>query len=102
MILKTRHYNKIGHEINESLTNYPSSDREVYCKRLHTVKEPETQDCVGCPYFGGLMQGYGHECVWEDDVPTTFDDEQVVDWADRNKEFLRVSRLIDKGVLKKG
>ena len=102
MILQTRHYNKIGHEINESLTEYPSNDREVYCKKLHTVKEPEEADCMGCPYFGGLMQGYGHECVWDDDVPTTFDTEQVVDWEDRNKEFLRVSKLIDKGVLKKG
>lgn len=106
MMLLVRHYNLIGHEINESLNEHPASDREVYCKRFHTIKEPDIDDCVNCPYYGGVMGGYGHECVWEDewDLPY-YDDMEIskaVKWEDRQKELLRVSNLIDKGVLKKG
>ena len=33
-----RHINLIGHEINQSIEDgYPESDREIYCKRLHTI-----------------------------------------------------------------
>ena len=100
--MEVRHYNKIGHEINISLSGYPSSDREVYCKKLHKVTEPLEKDCYNCPYFGGVMQGYGHECVWDDDVESTFDYEKLVKHDDRNKELARVSRLIEKGILKRG
>ena len=96
------HYNKIGHEINISLSGYPSSDREVYCKRLHKVTEPMENDCVNCPYFSGLMQGYGHECVWEDYVESSFDFETAIKHDNRNKEFLRVDRLIKQGILQRG
>ena len=64
-----RHINLIGHEINQSIEDgYPESDREIYCKRLHTIKEPDEKDCMNCPYFGGLGQGTAHECVWEEPV----------------------------------
>lgn len=103
MIAEVRHYNKIGNEINISLNSDKlSSDREVYCKKLHTIKEPDISDCTNCPYFGGLMQGYGHECVWNDEVVDEYDAEKVIQWKDRNKEFLRVSKLIDEGILTKG
>lgn len=101
MIQLTVHYNKIGHEINESLAYYPNADREVYCKKLHKVCVPMAVDCDNCQYCNGYMQGYGHECVWEDQVPNG-QTEQVVNWEDRNKEMMRVSQLIDEGVLKKG
>ena len=42
-----RHINFIGHEINQSIEDgYPESDREVYCKKLHTIKEPDEADCM--------------------------------------------------------
>lgn len=77
------------------------SDLEVFCKKLHKVTAPDIQDCENCPYFSGAMQGYGHECTWEDIVPATTV-EWVVEHADRHKELMRVSRQIDKGRLKRG
>lgn len=97
------HYNLIQSHINTVLQDEsPKTYREVYCKKLHKVWEPDAIECETCPYFGGLMGGYGHECVWEDVVAFYDDDEKVVRYEDRNAEMLRVSQLIDNGVLKKG
>lgn len=99
------HLNQIGHEINESLTNdYPSSDREIFCKRLHKITEPMQKDCSTCPYFAGLMMGYGHECKWEDVVDEGDEGqfvEKLVPHQDVKKELYRVSKLIDQGIIKK-
>ena len=96
------HYNFIGRHINDSLQdNRSQSDREVFCKKLHTVLEPEVKDCQGCPYFGGLMGGYGHECVWYDVYPSNLNS-IMVEHKDRYKELKRVSDLIAAGELKKG
>lgn len=94
------HYNKIGHEINESLENYGTTDREIYCRKLHKITEPKRKDCESCPYFNGLMQGHGHECVWEDGYYVG-EEEKVIEHKDRNAEFLRASQLIDEGYLKR-
>lgn len=93
------HHNFIGHEINESLQYFAEDvfDREIYCRKLHQVKEPSEKDCMGCPYFAGLEQGYGHECAWEDVV----EDECVIKHEERYKEYERVDRLIKLGVLDK-
>ena len=101
MIQPTVHYNMIGHEINESMAFYPNADREVFCKKLHKVCVPQRDDCMACEYFNGVMQGYGHECVWDDQVRVG-ETEQTIPWEDRNKEMMRVSKLIDEGYLKKG
>lgn len=105
--MMVRHYNYIGHDINLSLDDYPASDREVYCKKLHKIYEPLWEDCKNCPHFGGWMQGQGHECVWDDVAPYKTNNPQaildyVVEHKDRHKEFMRVSKLIDEGVLQKG
>lgn len=99
------HRNWIEEEINESYNNHPDtsngySGRMVYCKRRHAVIEPMEEDCNGCPHFAGFMQGYGHECAWEDTM--TEGDSKDINWVDRNKELLRVSQLIDDGFIKKG
>lgn len=100
------HLNQIGHEINESLNHdYPSSDREIFCKKLHKITEPLQKDCSTCPYFAGLMMGHGHECKWEDVVDEDYNEEQfvekVVPHQDVKKELYRVSKLIDQGIIKK-
>lgn len=76
-------------------------DLEVFCKRRHDIRAPLVDDCKDCPYFAGVMQGYGHECTWEDIVPAEVE-EVIVEHSDRQKEFMRVSKLIDQGYLKKG
>lgn len=98
-----RHINLIGHEINQSIQDgYPATDREVYCKHLHTIKEPDERDCMNCPYFGGLAQGHGHECVWEEPVDISSELERVIPHEGRHQEMLRVSEMIDMGVVDKG
>ena len=97
------HLNLIGHDINESLSrNLPVSDREVFCKKLHKVTEPMEQDCITCNHFAGLMMGHGHACVWEDLYPSDAPDEIVVQHDQRSKELLRVSKLIEQGIIQKG
>lgn len=97
---KVRHHNLIGHEIGISFSfGYPDSDREVFCKRLHKITaEP---DCSGCPYLLSFEMGHGYECVW-DDIPDGEFQERVIKHEDRQKEFERVSKLIEEGVLQKG
>ena len=98
-----RHINLLGHEINESLQEgYPDSDREIYCKYLHTIKEPDEEDCVHCPYFGGLGQGQAHECVWEEPVDISSELERIIPHEARYKEMERVSEMIKMGVVDKG
>lgn len=91
------HHNLIGHEINESLQLFADDvlDREVYCKKLHVIKEPKIDDCKECPYYEGLEQGHGHECVWEDVTEL----HHVVQHEDRYKEYERVDKLMKKGFL---
>lgn len=104
------HKNWIEEEINESYENHPDVDGEeyegrmIYCKKLHKLAEPLVTDCDNCPFFAGFMQGHGHECAWEDVLDDHYvtGDEMNIPWEAREKEFLRVSRLIDKGVLLKG
>ena len=94
-----KHHNLIGHEINESLQYLADNplDREIYCRRLHTVKEPLEADCANCPCFAGLEQGHGHECAWED-IGTQ---DLIIQHEDRYREFERVDKLIKSGVLSK-
>lgn len=97
------HVNLIGHEINESLKNkLPQSDREIYCKKLHKITEPDDHDCRNCKYFAGTAMGHGIECKWKDVVDDPHIDEVIVPHKNRRTELVRVSKLIDRGILKKG
>ena len=95
------HINKIEDDINY-IIDMPKSNREIYCKRLHTITEPQRKDCVNCPYFNGLAGGFGIECMWED---VSYPDEPIdviVPHSERFDEMMRVSKMIDFGVLTKG
>lgn len=93
------HYNKIGHEINESVINYPDSDRTVYCRQQHSILPPELDRCMKCPLFYDSMGAYGVACKWDDNTPRRT---VLVKHEDRQKELLRVSKLMDEGILPKG
>ena len=45
--------------------------------------------------------GYGHDCYWKDVSPVE-DEEMVIAHDDIQKEFMRVSQLIDAGYVQKG
>lgn len=92
------HYNKIGHEINESVINYPNSDRTVYCRLRHSILPPELRRCMNCPLFFDSMGAYGVACKWDDVIPQS---NVLVKHEDRQKELLRVSQLINAGILPK-
>lgn len=94
------HQNAIGHEINESLEKYGEKDRQIYCRKLHKITEPNEEDCRNCPCMAGWMQGRGHECAWED-VSDTFEEVKYIPHEDAQKELFRVSQLIDAGVIRK-
>ena len=96
------HKNFIGHEINESVEHgYPSSDREIFCKRLHKIIEPDSDTCNECPYLAGWMMGHGIECKWEDVIDVNLD-EKFIPHNKVQEELIRVSKLIDEGILEKG
>lgn len=103
------HRNWIEDEINISLEKHPDTPngyigRSVFCKKFHKITEPLAEDCNDCPYFAGLMQGWGHECAWEDVMDDKYIDGDTLDipWESRHSELRRVSRLIDKGIIRKG
>lgn len=102
MIQTISHLNYISGNINDvAQSNSPTMSEEVYCKKLHKICVPEMDDCANCAYFGGFMQGYGHECIWEDVIPAEYDEWQVAP-DEVQKELLRVSKLIDRGLIQKG
>ena len=92
------HYNKIGHEINDSINEYPNSDRTVYCRLQHAILPPELRRCMNCPLFHDSLGSFGVACKWNDTVPQR---SVMVKHSDRYQELLRVSKLIDKGILQK-
>ena len=67
-------------------------DRGVYCRMQHKVIKK--LDKCPCPLMSGAAQGHGIECAWDDvfmnDSGGKFDPKA---------EFLRVSHLIDIGIL---
>ena len=70
----------------------------VYCKKKHKVVKLSiiTPQCFECPYFYGCLQGEGVECGWEDVIADPF-----VAVINPQEEFLRVSQLIDKKIIRK-
>ena len=93
------HRNWIGHEKNESLMYHEDDvfDRETYCRKLHLITEPLVSECRKCQCYEGVMQGKGHECVWEDVTEEQYD----VPHKDRYQEYERVDKLIKMGMLKR-
>ena len=73
---------------------------EVYCRKLHTIKNIKELPCKDCPCFFGYLFGKGVQCYWEDYSPVE-ELERIIPYEDRNKEMLRVAELIDKKIIPK-
>lgn len=79
--------------------NRPDDKGRVYCKKLNKIRTMDAQFwdvCTTCPMFSGTVQGEGVECTWDEPA-----DYYSVKVFDPKEELLRVSKLIDQGVLKK-
>lgn len=83
-----------------SIKDDTATGMEVYCRKTNSVKVPSYDECMSCPYFHGVGSGTMIECEWVDEPPLMGDIRRV-DWVDRNREKLRVSKLIDDKVIKK-
>lgn len=75
---------------------------EIFCKRDHKVKSVNLEDCEGCPYFVTAGQMDAITCQWEDTLAAGDYATKVIQRSDAQDELLRVSSMIDAGVLKKG
>lgn len=79
--------------------NFLNKDNKVFCKRLNKILSLDNLKCEDCEYFYGSLQGQGVECFWEDFNETPA---PIVSVFNPQKEMLRVSKLIDKNIIKKG
>lgn len=80
--------------------NYPDEKGKVFCRRFHKIRKMDLDgkfwnECVNCKMLAGSVQGEGVECLWNDEG------DYVYRCYDPKEELLRVSKLIDKKVLKK-
>lgn len=75
--------------------------KEIYCRRQHKLCVPTMKDCLSCPYYHGMGGGDMLECEWEDEPSGFGHPIRRIYWQDRNQELMRVSKLIDDGVIKK-
>lgn len=78
--------------------NYPDNNNKIYCRRLNRVITLDAEGkywetCNACPLFEGDYQGQGVECMWDDTENSSGY------CSDPVKEQLRVSKLIDDGVV---
>lgn len=79
--------------------NKPDNKGRVYCRKLNKIIAMNSQFwdvCTICPMFSGTIQGEGVECTWDESA-----DYLIVEVFDPKEELLKVSKLIDQGVLKK-
>lgn len=75
---------------------------EIFCKREHKMKSVNLETCEKCPYFITAGQMDAIVCQWEDTLAAGDYTTKVIHRMDAQDELLRVSQLIDAGVLKKG
>jgi hypothetical protein len=87
------HVNDVVHQ------NYYDNTNKIFCKRLHNIVDGDEilSTCDTCPYLSGSLNGSGIECEWEDDFKSVF-----MSVKDPTAEMLRVSKLIDNKVIRKG
>lgn len=75
---------------------------EIFCKKIHGLKSVDIKDCEKCPYFVGSGRSDAVVCKWEDTLANGGYDTKVIMRSEAKDELLRVSSLIDQGVIKKG
>lgn len=77
-------------------------EHEIYCKRDHRVKSVEISECEKCKYYRGAGHMDAITCEWEDTLAGGFYPSKTISMAKAQDELMRVSWMIDHGVLKKG
>lgn len=75
---------------------------EIFCKKAHRVLSVDPKNCEKCPYFVGNGQSDSIICRWEDTLTNGNYNTKVIMRSEAQDELLRVSSLIDQGVIKKG
>ncbi len=79
-------------------TNHIFTIKPIYCRRLHqelafVQKHFDTQCMTKCPFFVGVFQGNGIECLFDDGsneaIEMIFEESQTQMVADRTAKFLK-------------
>lgn len=78
--------------------NYPNTRDEIYCRRLHKLMKFDIKTCEKCPIIAGSAQGNGVECYYYDAI-SKYEAEPIVNPP--HQEYLRISKLIDSGLVHK-
>lgn len=76
--------------------NYVDESEKIYCRLDNKVVKADYKNCSDCPCFFGALQGEGVECKWKDNILSP-----IITVTDPVKELMRVSKLIDKGIISK-
>lgn len=81
--------------------NYLDENGNIFCKRQDKVLTIASNynNCNDCPYLFGSLQGQGVECKWED-IPAPSPCGRYV--YDPQEELVRISKLIEDKIIKKG
>ena len=81
------------------MKNLRDINHQNFLDKDNKILSLDNLKCEDCEYFYGSLQGQGVECFWEDFNETPA---PIVSVFNPQKEMLRVSKLIDKNVIKKG
>ena len=76
--------------------NYFDKKGQVFCKKQNKLIS-SMSPCDTCDYCVGCLQGDGVECLWQDNI-----NQPIIRVEDPTYELMRVSKLIDAGIIKKG
>lgn len=83
---------------NVNHINYPNKRGEIYCRAVNKVIKMSSAKCETCPLLAGSAQGEGVECYYYDAIAKS-DIEPLINAPE--EEQLRVSQLIDHGIVEK-
>ena len=78
----------------------------IYCKKLHALTKVNKLPCLsseGCDYFESIGQGECVICNWKDEPLKGGKIFKIINGeVGAREELVRVSKLIDEKILKKG
>lgn len=78
--------------------NYPDDKGNIYCRLDNKIAKFDMDKCYKCPLLSGSSQGNGVECYYEDVI----DKHVKTPYRGKpNDEKLRISQLIDLGLVTK-
>lgn len=83
-------------------TDY-ENDKEaiIFCKKTGRLYRANVAICEKCPYFVGMGRMDCVICQWKD-VPPRGSNTRLIYPQDAQSEAVRVARMVDDGIIKKG